>query len=42
MGRHDELLDDSPIYAEIYRSQLVSDGKEQAAEGSRRKAELAA
>jgi ATP-binding cassette subfamily B protein len=42
MGRHDELLEDSPIYAEIYRSQLVSDGKEQAAEGSRRKAELAA
>ncbi|MCL6509573.1 MAG: ABC transporter ATP-binding protein/permease [Anaerolineae bacterium] len=24
-GKHDELLEDSPIYAEIYRSQLVDD-----------------
>ncbi|MGL4651024.1 MAG: hypothetical protein ACRC1H_16565, partial [Caldilineaceae bacterium] len=25
MGRHEELMEESPIYAEIYRSQLVED-----------------
>ncbi|MGQ0604608.1 MAG: ABC transporter ATP-binding protein [Anaerolineales bacterium] len=27
-GKHADLLDDSPIYAEIYRSQLMADAKE--------------
>ncbi|BCX03675.1 MAG: ABC transporter ATP-binding protein [Candidatus Roseilinea sp.] len=29
-GKHDELLENSPIYAEIYRSQLVDDAHEAA------------
>jgi ATP-binding cassette subfamily B protein len=30
-GRHDDLMEDSPIYAEIYNSQLVGDAAEEAA-----------
>jgi ATP-binding cassette subfamily B protein len=26
-GKHEDLMEDSPIYAEIYNSQLVSDAK---------------
>jgi ATP-binding cassette, subfamily B, multidrug efflux pump len=29
-GRHEELMENSPIYAEIYSSQLVEDAHEQA------------
>jgi ATP-binding cassette subfamily B protein len=31
-GRHADLLEDSPIYAEIYRSQLMADAKEESNE----------
>jgi len=32
-GRHEELLEDSPIYAEIYHSQLVGDTEKEYADG---------
>ncbi len=28
-GRHEDLLEDSPLYAEIYRSQLIADAKDE-------------
>jgi ATP-binding cassette subfamily B protein len=31
-GTHEELMEDSPIYAEIYNSQLIGDAKEDEAE----------
>jgi ATP-binding cassette subfamily B protein len=34
-GQHADLMEDSPIYAEIYRSQLVSDATTEAAVAAR-------
>ena len=31
-GTHEELMEDSPIYAEIFASQLVEDARERAGE----------
>ncbi|MBI3241649.1 MAG: ABC transporter ATP-binding protein [Chloroflexi bacterium] len=41
-GQHQDLMEDSPIYAEIYNSQLVGDAEMQETESRSREPELAA
>lgn len=40
MGKHEELMETSPIYAEIYRSQLVDDASRTHADGALDSAEV--